>query len=100
MNHLKHSLLDITKLIVDNVKKGNVECYKDIDTSIPTNHHIISTIYEKDEVGVYIVEEWDWFGNDEDEYYDGYTYLYAKGIPDTDLQTIQTGINQMLKGVR
>ena len=100
MNHLKHSLLDITKLIVDNIKKGNVECYKDIDTSIPTNNHIINTIYEKDEVGVYIVEEWDWFGNDEDEYYDGYTYLYAKGIPDTDLQTIQTGINQMLKGVR
>ena len=100
MNHLKHSLLDITKLIVDNIKKGNVECYRDIDTSIPTNNRIISIIYEKDEVGVYIVEEWDWFGNDEDEYYDGYTYLYAKGIPDTDLQTIQTGISQMLKGVR
>lgn len=100
MNHLKHSLLDITKLIVDNIKKGNVECYKDIDTSTSTNSYIISTIYEKDEVGVYIVEEWDWFGNGEDEYYDGYTYLYAKGIPDTDLQTIQTGINQMLKGVR
>ena len=100
MNHLKHSLLDITKLIVDNIKKGNVECYRDIDTSTLTDNRIISTIYEKDEVGVYIVEEWDWFGNDENEYYDGYTYLYAKGIPDTDLQTIQTGINQMLKGVR
>ena len=100
MNHLKHSLLNITKLIVDNIKKGNIECYKDIDTSILTDNYIISTIYEKDEVGVYIVEEWDWFGNGEDEYYDSYTYLYAKGIPDTDLQTIQTSISQMLKGVR
>lgn len=100
MNHLKHSLLDITTLIVDAIKKGDVECYEYIHTSILTDNYIIDTIYEKDEVGVYIAEEWDWFGNGDDEYYDGYTYLYAKGIPDTDLQTIKTGINQMLKGAR
>ncbi len=98
MNYLKHSLLNITKLIVDAIKKGNVEWYEDIHTSILTDNYIIDTIYEKDEVGVYIAEEWDWFGNDEDEYYDCYTYLYTKGISDTDLQTIKTGINQMLKG--
>ena len=98
MNYLKHSLLNITKLIVDAIKKGNVECYEDIHTSILTDNYIIDTIYEKDEVGVYIAEEWDWFGNGEDEYYDGYTYLYTKGLSDTDLQTIKTGINQMLKG--
>ena len=100
MNHLKHSLHNITKLIVDAIKKGNVECYEEIHTSILTDNYIIDTIYEKDDVGVYIAEEWDWFGNGDDEYYDGYTYLYVKGIPDADIQTIQTGINQILKGVR
>lgn len=100
MNYLKHSLFNITKLIVDAIKKGDVECYEDIHTSILTENYIINTIYEKDEVGVYIAEEWDWFGNGEDEYYDGYTYLYVKGIPDTDLQTIKTGISQMLKEVK
>lgn len=70
MNYLKHSLHNITKLIVDAIKKGNVECYEDIHTSILTDNYIIDTIYEKDEVGVYIAEEWDWFGNGNDEYYD------------------------------
>ena len=98
MNYLKHSLLNITTLIVDAIKKGNVECYEDIHTSIPTDNYIIGTIYEKDEVSVYIAAELDWY--DEDDYHDGYTYLYTKGIPDVALRAIEAGIKQMLKGVR
>ena len=93
MNYLKHSLCNITKLIVSAIKKGDVGCYDHIHTSIPIDDHIIGTIYRKDDVGVYIVEEWD-------DHNDGYTYLYAKGIPDADLQRIKASMNQMLKGVR
>lgn len=92
-------MLDITKLIVGTIKKGDVDGH-DIYTLLPPGNSIIDTIYEKDEVGVYIAKEWDWLGNDEDEYYGNSTYLYVKGLSDTDIQVIKTGINQMLKGVK
>lgn len=96
MNYLKHSLHDISKAIADTIAKGDVECYEYIHDTIYSERCIKSTIYEKEDVGVYIGEECDWFGNGDDEYYDTFTFLYAKGIPKEDLQTIEKTFRQML----
>lgn len=89
MNHLKHSLFNISKLITDARARGDVECIDYICTDINEVGHIRGTIYEKENVGIYIAEEYD-------EYYGIYTFLYAKGIPKEDLQTIEKTVQQML----
>ena len=96
MNYLKHSLHNISMLITDARAKGDVECIDHICTDANEVERIIGTIYEKEDVGVYIAEVWDWWGNGDDEYYDGYTFLYAKGIPEEDLRTIEKTVQQML----
>lgn len=96
MNYLKHSLLDISKLIADAIAKGEVETHEYIYTSTFAKPYVKSIIYEKENVGVYIIEDWDWFGDEDDEYYDSFTALYAEGIPEKDLQTIEKTVKQML----
>lgn len=89
MNYIKHSLLNISKLITDAIAKGNVETHEFIHSKLPAGDRIISTIYKKENVGVYVVEK---YIND----YDSFTYLYAKEIPEKDLHTIEKTVKQML----
>lgn len=100
MNYLKHSLRNISMLITDARIKGDVEEIDHICTDVKAVEHIRGTIYEKEDVGVYIAEAWDWFGNGDDEYYDSYTFLYAKGIPEEDLRIIEKTVQQMLNARR
>lgn len=90
MNYLKHSLHNISMLITDARAKGDVECIDYICTDINEVEHIRGTIYEKEDVGIYIAEEY------YNSYYDSYTFLYAKGIPEEDLRTIEKAVQQML----
>lgn len=95
MNYLKHSLHNISILITDARARGDVECIDHICTDVNEVEHIRGTIYEKENVGIYIAEVQDWIDNS-NEYHDGYTFLYAKDIPEEDLRTIEKAVKQML----
>lgn len=107
MNYLKHNLQNISNIIVDAITTGNVNDYDHIHiiqnicdgvaiTQYGAKHDIVSTIYKKEDVGVYTLEDWDWFGSEDDEYYDAYTFLGTTGIPEKDLQTIEQTVKQIL----
>lgn len=94
MNHLKHSLLNLSELIVNAIVKGNVECYDYIHNESESIGDVKFTIYEKEDAAVYVIEDWNWFNN---ERYDSITYLCAKGIPEDDLRRIEKVVKEMLK---
>jgi hypothetical protein len=94
MNHLKHNLHDISMLITDARVKGDVEYCRHIYTEINPYDRIKSAIYEKEDVAIYIVDTPNWWENGYTLY--GYTFLYAKGIPEEDLRTIEKAVQQML----
>ena len=94
MNYLKHSLHDISMLITDARARGDVECCRHIHTEINPYDRIKSVIYEKEDVAIYIIDTPDWWYDNYTMY--GYTCLYAKGIPEEDLRTIEKTVKQML----
>lgn len=97
----------MAKLIADHRAKGNIhEIYIERQEHTPVNlddylkHRETTVVYQKEDVAIYIVEEWEWFGNGDDEYYDSYPHIFTKGLSDEDKKLIEDGAIRIFKTYR